>query len=256
MDENELKTGDVTEQEVESGQDIELENTDSNVDAIDRTNMAEFTDSEQESDKKMRSADDAKFARMRRENERKKQKQQADYDKGMLDAVDGVNPFTGEKIIDDEDLNEYKIMREIAKNGGDPLADYRKFVKDRSRKLSQETKQKLEQQRRYEDDVSAFQSKYPEKLKELTKDERFAIFAKGKVGKMPLVDIYEDYVKFTDFVSKDATAQAEKMYSNAMSSTGSLSAGESATSKSYLDMSDAEFEKVYQKALNGGLSKK
>lgn len=248
MENNELKVSEIENEESSLEENSQLE----------EVNSPEFTDTNEDiqTDKKPRGEKNSNFARMRREKERKREEHTEDYDKGMLDAVDGINPFTGEKINDEADLNEYKIMREIAKTGGDPLTDYRKFVKDKSRKEAQETRQQQEQQKRYEDDVNSFQSKYPNKLKELTKDERFAIFAKGKVGKMPLVDIYEDFVKFNDFVSKDATEQAEKMYSNAMSSTGSLSTGDSAGKKGYLEMSDAEFEKVYQKALNGGLSKR
>ena len=86
-----------------------------------------------------------------------------------------------------------------AGKGKDPISGYRELQKQKYReeaekkvKLDEEEKQK----KWYEDDTKDFLDKYSqEKLQELSKDEDFNLFASGKIGKVPLANIYEDYQK-------------------------------------------------------------
>lgn len=251
-DENQVLTEDNATTDVENIIESQETNESNNAESID----AEFTDIQEDEvvQNKAKGQKDANYAKLRRQKEQKEKNEE--YNRGILDAVDNRNPYTGEPIEDEVDLQEYKIMKEIAKMGKDPVADFRKYAKDKERKTFAENKEKIEQQRLYEKDVNDFSEKYPNKLKELTKDERFAVFAKGKVGRVPLTDIYEDYLSFNGMIEAMAKEKAEKMYSNALSTTGSLSTVDDTREKSYLNMSDAEFEKIYQQALNGNLSKK
>ena len=69
--------------------------------------------------------------------ERRKQEQEAAIKKArneaIIEALNGVNPYTQEKMEDEADIQEYLTMKEIEKNGGDPIADYSKHLKAKAK---------------------------------------------------------------------------------------------------------------------------
>ncbi len=141
-------------------------------------------------------ARNAEEARKRRERE----KQEA-IEKAEIDAIRGLydtNPYTNEPIESKEDVEEFKLMRMIEKDGGDPVQDYSKYLK----KYNKEKAAQIEEQRKDEEhrqnDVTDFQNAHPDvNLPELLKNEDFALFSEGKLGSVPLKKIYEDFTKFT-----------------------------------------------------------
>ena len=129
--------------------------------------------------------------------------------------------------------------------------DFRKYVKkDSSARRKQEGKQAKQQQ-----DLNDFESKYPNKLQTLTQDPNFAKFAKGKVGNIPLTEVYEEYESMRSFFMDEARKTYEKMNANANSTPNALQDNESVKPKSISEMSTEEFEKFKQDALDGKYKK-
>lgn len=164
------------------------------------------------------------------------------------------NPYTGEIITDDYDAQEYLDMYELEAKGKDPVKGYRELQKEKAKaeaqkqiQIDEETKKK----KWFEDDTKDFVEKYSiEKLNELSKDADFNLFANGKVGQRPLAEIYEDYSKFTSKYEKKSVQTAKQIVANNNTTPGGV--GESETKVlDWNNMSSEEFEKYYQKALNG-----
>lgn len=235
---------------------------------------AEFTDSELspsgegkegEQDDGAKNAEDAQskeknreFARARREAERKRELERVRYE-AIKEAL-GKNPYTGQPITDAEDVEEYLVMKEISDKGGDPVADYSTHIKEKKRETAKSAAEEKRTKEWYENDRKAFEDKYPDvKFDELIKNERFADYADGKVGKKPISDIYEGFLKFE---GKDSAATAGKkaqeiaaqMVANKRASVGALGTPGGAedgflTREDVAKMSVAECEKNYDKII-------
>lgn len=205
-----------------------------------------------------------RLARIKAEKEAEKKIEQArkeGYEQGLQQGkvqsyIGKQNPYTGETIKDDFDVQEYLEMYQLDTSGKDPINGYRELQKQKARdeaekkiKVDEENKQKLW----YENDTKDFLDKYsPEKLQELTKDEDFNMFANGKVGKIPLAQIYEDYQKFTSKYEKKSVETAKQIVANNSTTPGSIEE----TEPQVLDwnsMSKEQFEKCIEKAKNGEL---
>ena len=120
-------------------------------------------------------------------------------------------------------------MQEIKKNGGDPISDFAKHKKERERREADERKKQEDEKEWYRTDREAFEQAYPDvSLTDLIEDKTFQSFAEGKVGTVPLKDIYEKFLSFTAEYEKKAQSKAAQMVANAKASPGALSsAGES-----------------------------
>ena len=206
---------------------------------------------------------DAAQAAKRRERERKeeairKRIEQEAYTKGLVDAVGGENPYTHEPIKDAFDVEEYLVMREIEKNGGDPVADYAKTTKEKQREKVAAT----EVQRTAAADLKDFRQTHPDvDVSRLLNDARFARFAGKRIdGGERLSDVYADYIAFTGEVAATAEKKAEIKAKNAVAkkkaSPGSLTGGGGeATKATYDNMTDEAFEREIAKAKAGALKK-
>ena len=95
-------------------------------------NDASFEDSQSEAEEKPKQTQEqnSENTRRRREAERQKELKQA-REQAIIETLGGVNPFTNEPMTDSIDVEEYLAMKEISKNGGDPLNDYSKFTKNK-----------------------------------------------------------------------------------------------------------------------------
>lgn len=152
--------------------------------------------------------ENAEYARMRREAETKAKIEKAKVD-AIIEAV-GDNPFTGKPIQNKADADEYLLMKRIKNEGKDPIADYYEYVKPASKD------QWLEK------DAQEFKKKYPSVDQTILNSEVFAKFAKGKIGEMPMTEIWEDYNSL--FPPKD-TKEAQ-ILANKKATPGKLSAPE------------------------------
>lgn len=234
---------------------------------VEETTPEQTETSQEEETKPTQSVEDNKFARMARiraekeaeariEQARKEAFEQGREQGKIQSFIGKQNPYTGETIKDDFDVKEYLDMFKLDNEGKDPITGYRELQKQKAReeaeqkiKADEEAKQKLW----YENDTKDFLDKYsPEKLQELTKDEDFNMFANGKIGKLPLAQIYEDYQKLISKYEKKSVETAKQIVANNTATPGGVEETEPKTIN-YNDMSDEQFEKYYQRAVKGEL---
>lgn len=176
---------------------------------------------------------------------------------GRVDSLVGKeNPYTGEIIKDQYDAQEYLDMYELDSKGQDPVAGYRELQKSRARaeaKKQIELDEQLKQQEWYKNDTKDFVDKYgEEKLTELTKDKDFDVFARGKVGTMPLAEIYESYKSFINKYQKKSIETAKQIVANSNATPGAINSAEP-QEINWNNMSKEQFEQCLKKAKDGEL---
>ena len=176
---------------------------------------------------------------------------------GKVDTYIGKqNPYTNKVIKDQYDVDEYLEMFKLDSEGQDPIDGYRELQKQKARdeaeakiKADEEAKQK----EWYQKDAKDFVDKYSsEKLQELTKNEDFNLFAEGKIGRIPLSEIYENYQKLVSKYEKKSVETAKQIVANNTTTPGAMEEGETQT-LDWNKMSKSDFEKYIEKAKNGEL---
>jgi hypothetical protein len=144
----------------------------------------------------------------------------------------GENPYTHEPIKDWTDAQEYMTMRRIEQGGGDPLQDYAKAIKAETRDREAKEAAAAQKQQWYLQDRAAFSAEHPDiNADDLTKDADFSAYAQGKIGKVPLTQIYQGYRAMVDKITAKVTADVEarvtrtvaQSQANRQASPGSLS---------------------------------
>jgi hypothetical protein len=195
----------------------------------------------------------AEQARKRREVERQAELKKTRND-AIITALNGVNPYTNEKIEDDGDVDEYLTMKEIEKSGKDPVNDYSKFLKNRAKEFEKAEKAELNKNERTAKDRSEFEAKYPDvKIDDLFKDDLFRAFTNGKILQTPMIEIYEGYRSFQKLSEERAKTKAAQILANNAATPGKLSNQSPPPSKSVDDMTKAEFETMVEKVKRGEL---
>lgn len=243
--------------------------TDNNVENVEEAEESETNDSDDTNQKEeiKQTKEDNKYARLARkqaEEEAKKKIEQARkeaYEQGLQQGkvqsyIGKQNPYTGETIKDEYDVQEYLDMYEIDSSGKDPISGYRELQKQKYREEAEKRvklDEKEKQKKWYEDDTKDFLDKYSqEKLQELSKDEDFNLFASGKIGKLPLANIYEDYQKLISKYQKKSVETAKQIVANNSTTPGAIE--ETDTQEiDWNSMSKEQFEKYIQKAKDGDL---
>ena len=192
----------------------------------------------------------SEHAQRRREAEQQQALREARV-QATIDALRGINPYTDKPMKDAADVDEFLTMREIEKNGGDPVGDFSEFHKQRERDRVASEEKAAKDREWYASDKAAFIKAHPNvDFDELIRDEDFADYAEGKVGKRPLAEIYAGYTKHTAKMEKNARERAAQKLANAKASPGSLS-GVGTTNTGFFTreqvkaMSQAEIKKNY-----------
>ncbi len=164
----------------------------------------------------------SEFARRRREEKRQSELKSA-RENAVIEALGGINPFTGEEMKDSADVDEFLTMKKFREDGKEPLRDFLSFRKEAIRRMEQEE----EKSRFYRDDAENFFQQYPDAdIEALAKDESFVSFAKGKIGSFPLAEIYSDYLSLTQMFNEKAKKIAAQSYANMRATPGSLTSSE------------------------------
>lgn len=213
---------------------------------------------------KQDSAKNAEFARQRREREKaeEKAKQELEFYKREI----GVNPWTEQPIEDADDIAEYRLMKQIEKEGGDPLNDYAKRLKLQRKEKKEQKENKAsnvsfselteeQKQARVNEEITEFSSQYPDvNVSELFENESFMDFAGEYLGKVSLSVAYGMYQKSASFkqAQNDAITKKATQLANSQASVGALSTAGKAedgyfTKEQVLKMSPAEIKKNYEK---------
>lgn len=215
---------------------------------------------------KQSNEENAKYANIRRKAQEEAQKQiekvrEEAYKQGLEQGkvqsyIGKQNPYTGKNIEDDYDVQEYLDMFELDRQGKDPVNDYRELQKDRARKEAEEkvkAEEKSKQDKWYQDDTRDFVDRFSaEKLQELSKDEDFNLFANGKIGKVPLAQIYEDYQKLISKYERKSVETAKQIVANNTTTPGAIEETE-VQEIDWNSMSSEQFEKYVKKAKDGEL---
>ena len=242
---------------------VEAEFTDNGVEETDAADSSSMDSANADADvdsETAKTGQDALQAQKRREREAReaqirKQIEEDAYRKGIVDAVGKENPYTGEEIKDQADIEEYFMMRELEKAGKDPIADYPKAL--RAKRQAKAEAAKAEEQRVQE--VAEFVERYPDvDISSLLQDPAFGKFAGKRVQHESLTSVYSDYLSFVGEVKADtekkALVKARQAAAKAKSTPGSLTGnGGSSPRRSYDDMSDEEFEREIARAKAGAL---
>lgn len=255
----------VAEQEETVESTVPETETTETIEQVETVEEVEEQQEEQETEKQS-NEENAKYANIRRkaEEDAKKQIEKARkeaYEQGLNQGkvqsyIGKNNPYTGQSIKDEYDVQEYLDMYELDLKGEDPISGYRELQKDKARKEA-EAKIKAEEQSKqeiwYQNDTKDFVDKYSvEKLQELTKDEDFNSFANGKIGTVPLAQIYEDYQKFISKFEKKSVDTAKQIVANNSTTPGAIEDTE-VQELDWNSMSSEQFEKYIQKAKDGEL---
>lgn len=255
----------VAEQEETVESTVPETETTETTEQVETVEEVEEQQEEQETEKQS-NEENAKYANIRRkaEEDAKKQIEKARkeaYEQGLNQGkvqsyIGKNNPYTGQSIKDEYDVQEYLDMYELDLKGEDPISGYRELQKDKARKEA-EAKIKAEEQKKqdnwYQNDTKDFVDKYSvEKLQELTKDEDFNMFANGKIGSVPLAQIYEDYQKFISKFEKKSVDTAKQIVANNSTTPGAIEDTE-VQELDWNSMSSEQFEKYIQKAKDGEL---
>lgn len=211
----------------------------------------------EDDDKKQSSRKNALFKR-----QRELEKAQKDfYIKGLIDAVNGVNPYTSEKIETQADIDIYLSMREAEKRGYDnPRDDFYKIRKEEILKESQ-TKESEEKAEEFQKkDINDFDTKYPDIRTDLMKDDLFIDTYGDKIGSVPLTELYEKYQNILTRVEKKVQEVEDnkkiKVLAKQQSAVGEVAKTKVVANYDVNNMSTAEFDEFYAKVLRGELSKK
>lgn len=254
-------TQQATEEVVEEVVDEEVEVEEETAEEVTEDTQTEenTTDKVEDKPKKQSSAERKRYAEMRRAKEAKEREMaiQKAKQEGIIEGLGGINPYTGEKMVDDIDFELYQEMKDAESKGYNPnnmsdMLKYRKGVKQEALQREQAQQQAdLDTQ----NDIRDFQDKNPNvSVKELLQNEDFQQYADGLLGKVPLATIYAKF----NHSKVEANKQAEEIVLNEqarrVSSAGSLNTGDDAgssltmeqISKMSRDEIDANFDKVME----------
>ena len=205
-------------EEVDDDVDFEYDEDDGNADAVNvevdnektstegdhnaqETSKEEVEEEPVEEERKPKGEKNSEQAEKRRQAEREKIR----YD-AIIEAV-GLNPYTGEKITDATDVEEYLIMKRIADRGGDPVSEYAKELKVSLR----EHKKSLEEQFKVDNERQEYIANHPQDAK-IIESAQFKTFA-DKLKGVALSNLVEAY-KLTN-ANAIKTKEAEKVVAQA-----------------------------------------
>jgi len=182
--------------------------------------------------------------------------------KAYKDATGSLNRFTNEPIEDEDDVEEYKIMLQLEKEGKDPIEDYPKYIKEQRRKERLEEQKKLDEQRslneKMEQEKIEFDKLYGDgALEKAFSDEEFIKFAKDMIdeGTTPRTayKYFLNYKKEKENINNEIEAKAQDLAiekdARRQASSGSLSGGNMSRPKTINELSDEEFRALQERAL-------
>ena len=192
------------EQEVEQEfTDTDSEETDDDGESATEEEKTEEKDSKKDKPKQSKEKN-KEFADKRRAE--KAQREETELK--VLKEYVGKNPYTGETIETLRDVKVYKTMKQIEKNGGDPVQDYHKYAGLEEQQAIDGEKARSE---KIKSDINDFKAVYPQvNLNELGKDKDFVEFSNKLLGDIPLKTVYEAYNGLKNSLKLNAEETAKK----------------------------------------------
>lgn len=206
--------------------DTDGKDTDTDANAGKTSNSDVDGKSDEDAEKERQKAANAENARRRRESERRRELDAARREarnNAIISALDGINPYTKEPMKDARDVEEYLTMKEIEKTGRDPVSDFARYHKEKEREREAEARAAETQKEWDRNDQAEFEKAHPDvKISELLSDKTFLSIAAGKVGKVPLSEIYAEYSSAKESIIKEYRQQTARAHANKKASPGAL----------------------------------
>lgn len=212
-------------------------------------------------EQKKKNAEYAKKRREQEEAERKKREEEIRV-KTKREVELGIykkNPYTDEPIVDEDDLEVYKTMKQLEEEGLNPIEDYPKRSAELARKRRAEEKEKAkkeaEEKEYFAKDIAEFKANHPDvDLKELAKDEEYLKFAEGKTKRWTTTEIYEAYMDKKEKSKKEKQekeddAKAEEQAKKS-TKTPTTTHGKNSKTVDTSKMTDEEFIAYFEKKYN------
>ncbi len=171
-------------------------------------------------------------ARRRREEARLRELKNA-REAAIIEALDGKNPYNGEEMRDAAAVERFLAMK--AERAAAPAAGTEEW---------------------YRRDREAFVAAHPDvSLETLIRDPRFQTFSDGKVGHLPMEEIWAGYQSFLGQFDEKAKNLAAQTVANRLASPGTLGGSGSVQSDYYSPedvrrMSPREVRENYEKIRN------
>lgn len=200
------------------------------------------------------------FARQRREKEEAERLNKAKEEariQAVIETLGGINPYTNEKMVDAEDVEEYLVMKKIENEGNDPLEKYPSEIKNQKREKEKAEASKKEEQEKARKDIEEFMNNYPNvTLQDLEKDEAFNDYVDGKLGKKSLSELYASYLGFRESITKSSEAkkkeaeiikQAQQNAATGSATTPNAADDDTYTFEELSNLSAKEIEKNWKK---------
>lgn len=195
------------------------------------------------------------YARERRERERKAELERVREEtrvNAIIDALGGVNPYTGEKMVDKADVDEYLTMKEIEKHGKDPISDFSSWQKQKAKEQAEAERRRRESEEWINNDIKEFKSKHPDvDFDALLKDDLFVSIAKPQAGKVPMTQIYELYTVALKKIEEKTVARAAQAIANQQSTVGAFKTTPPTSVKTVEQMTREERDRLVERALRG-----
>lgn len=221
----------------------------------ENANEAELKAKEAEKNAKyaeMRRKDEAEAkARQQKEAEEKRIREDATL-KAELGAYK-LNAYTNEPIVDENDLNIFKIQKQLDEEGKDPIKDLPKRMAELERQRTEEAKKLAEEKRVAQEKLDAQAKVEVKELHEahpkldipnLLNDPVWVEAFNKDGGRLTLKEIYEyKYLPKKESYSKVNSKEDENVEKSAkqVTKTPSSQSNGGKTSKNYLEMSDEEY---------------
>lgn len=182
----------------------------------------------------------------KKQRELEKAKQES-YMQGVKESTGGMNHFTNTKIEDEHDVEMFKIMCEMKKQGLDPIDDLPQYLIKQQRLKAQEVAkaQEAEQatKQRRTNEINDFVKSYgTETVEKTLYDDDFNQYAKPFLDKIPIKEVYENYLSYKSAIEARAEELALEKDARRKASPGSLGNKEK-KEKSFADMTPEEFHK-------------
>lgn len=202
--------------------DTDLDETDGEEEGTTKTEVTDDKDGKEDKPKQSKEKN-KEFAEKRRAEKQRAEETELK----VLKEFVGKNPYTNEPIETLRDVKVYKTMKQIEKNGGDPIQDYHKYAGMEEQKAIDNEKTRTENIKK---DVEEFRKAFPDvNLNDLQQDKDFVKFSNKLLGKVSLKDVYEAYNSVRDGVKANAEETAKKEIARKIAKDNS-SAGNLATS--------------------------
>ncbi len=200
-----------------------------------------------------RIAEKQKKEQERKAKEEREKIEREAYFKGLKRALGDKNPYTNNPIVDDEDLEEYEIMKKLEEQGKDPIEDYSEYIKEQKReakkKALEDSKAEEEKLKFAQDNISEVDKKYGEgtAAKYLQNENFKKMFSSALNSKAPLLEAIENYMSIEKYIEQESQEKALEKDARRKSSPGSMGKGSPSPKKSVNDMSSEEFNSYLEK---------